>query len=116
MGTWHIDKDRLKKTLTKPIRNYEAHNLLSNGLGDDEFLDFLDELRMKNSPNKIVNDEVIKWLTKPDWNDEVWLVQSDVDEITNNKVTDKYGKPDTSPSLLENIANHIDKKIEGETT
>jgi len=116
MGTWHIDKDRLKKTLTKPIRNCEAHNLLSNGLGDDEFLDFLDELRMKNSPNKIVNDEVIKWLTKPDWNDEVWLVQSDVDEITNNKVTDKYGKPDTSPSLLENIANHIDKKIEGETT
>jgi len=40
----------------------------------------------------------------------------DGEEVVSNKVTDKYGKPDTSPSLLENIANHIDKKIEGETT
>jgi len=115
MGTWHTDKDRLKKILTKPIRNCEAHNLLSDGLGDDEFFDFLDDLRMKNSPNKIINEEVLDFLTTPDHNNEVWLTHKDGEEIVSNKVSDHYGKPDTSPSLLENIANHVDK-IKGETT
>ena len=116
MGTWHVDKDRLKKILTKPIKNKDSIDKLGDGLGDDEFFDFLGEMQDKHSPNKIVNAAVIDFLTTPDHNDEVWLTIKDGDEVVSNKVSDHYGKPDTSPSLLENIANHIDKQIKGETT
>ena len=40
MGTWHTDKDRLKKILTKPIKNKDSIDKLGDGLGDDEFFDF----------------------------------------------------------------------------
>ena len=66
--------------------------------------------------DRIINEEVIDWLVTPDHNDEVWLTIKDGEEVVSNKVSDYYGKPDTSPSLLENIANHIDKQIKGETT
>ena len=116
MGTWHVDKDRLKKILTKPIKNKDSIDKLGDGLGDDEFFDFLGEMQDKHSPNKIVNASVIDFLTTPDHNDEVWLTIKDGEEIVSNKIFDHYGKPDTSPSLLENIANHIDKQIKRETT
>ncbi len=110
MGTWHVDKDRLKKILTKPIHNKEGINILGDGLGDDEFFDFLDNLRMDHGPNVVINERVINWLTTPDHNDEVWLTLKDGEEIVSNKVSDQYGKPDTSPSLLENIANHVERE------
>ena len=111
MGTWHVDKDRLKKILTKPIKNKEGIDKLGDGLGDDEFFDFLGEMQDNHAPDKIINEEVIDWLVTPDHNDEVWLTIKDGEEIVSNKVSDKYGKPDTSPSLLENIANKADDII-----
>ena len=115
MGTWHIDKDRLKKILTKPIKNKESIDKLGNGLGDDSFFDFLGAMQDKHSPNLIINKAVIDWLTTPDHNDEIWLTPKDCEEIVTNKVVDKYGKPDTSPSLLENIQNKADDIIKENT-
>jgi len=111
MGTWHIDKDRLKQILTKPIKNKDGTDKLGDGLGDDSFFDFLYELESKHAADKIINAEVIDWLTTPDREKLVWLQPSDVDDIKNNTVTYKYGKPTTSPSLLENIENEIEDKI-----
>tara|TARA_R100001443_G_scaffold116608_1_gene137536 strand:- start:11929 stop:12279 length:351 start_codon:yes stop_codon:yes gene_type:complete len=115
MGTWHIDKDRLKKILTKPIKNKESIKKLSDGLGDDAFFDFLGVMQDKHSPNLIINKAVIDWLTTPDHNDEIWLTPKDGEEIVTNKVVDKYGKPDTCPSLLENIKNKVDDIIKKNT-
>lgn len=111
MGTWHIDKDRLKQILTKPIKNKDGTDKLGDGLGDDNFYDFLYELNKKHAADKIINAEVIDWLATPDREKLVWLQPSDVDDIKNNTVTYKYGKPTTSPSLLENIENAIEDKI-----
>jgi len=111
MGTWHIDKDRLKQILTKPIKNKNGTDKLGDGLGDDSFYDFLYELNKKHAADKIINAEVIDWLTTPDREKLVWLQPSDVNDIKNNTVTYKYGKPTTSPSLLENIENAIEDKI-----
>jgi len=112
MGTWHIDKDRLKQILTKPIKNKDGTDKLGDGLGDDSFYDFLYELNKKHAADKIINAEVIDWLTTPDREKLVWLQPSDVNDIKNNTVTYKYGKPTTSPSLLENIENAIEDKLE----
>ena len=111
MGTWHIDKDKLKQILTKPIKNKNATDKLGDGLGDDSFFDFLYELKTKYAADKIINAEVIDWLITPDEKRLVWLQPSDIDDIKNNTVTYKYGKPTTSPSLLENIENAIEDKI-----
>ena len=111
MGTWHIDKDKLKQILTKPIKNKNATDKLGDGLGNDSFFDFLYELESKHAADKIINAEVIDWLTTPDREKLVWLQPSDADDIKNNTVTYKYGKPTTSPSLLENIENAIEDKI-----
>ncbi len=111
MGTWHIDKDRLKQILTKPIKNKDGTDKLGDGLGDDSFYDFLYELNKKHAADKIINAEVIDWLATPDREKLVWLQPSDVNDIKNNTVTYKYGKPTTSPSLLENIENAIEDKI-----
>ena len=111
MGTWHIDKDRLKQILTKPIKNKDGTDKLGDGLGDDSFYDFLYELIKKHAADKIINAEVIDWLATPDREKLVWLQPSDVNDIKNNTVTYKYGKPTTSPSLLENIENAIEDKI-----
>tara|TARA_R100000988_G_scaffold102452_2_gene78091 strand:+ start:596 stop:970 length:375 start_codon:yes stop_codon:yes gene_type:complete len=111
MGTWHIDKDRLKQILTKPIKNKDGTDKLGDGLGDDSFYDFLYELNKKHATDKIINAEVIDWLATPDREKLVWLQPSDVNDIKNNTVTYKYGKPTTSPSLLENIENAIEDKI-----
>lgn len=111
MGTWHIDKDRLKQILTKPIKNKDGTDKLGDGLGDDSFYDFLYELNKKHAADKIINAEVIDWLTTPDREKLVWLQPSDVNDIKTNTVTYKYGKPTTSPSLLENIENAIEDKI-----
>ena len=111
MGTWHIDKDRLKQILTKPIKNKDGTDKLGDGLGDDSFYDFLYELNKKHAADKIINAEVINWLATPDREKLVWLQPSDVNDIKNNTVTYKYGKPTTSPSLLENIENAIEDKI-----
>ena len=112
MGTWHIDKDRLKQILTKPIKNKDGTDKLGDGLGDDSFYDFLYELNKKHAADKIINAEVINWLATPDREKLVWLQPSDVNDIKNNTVTYKYGKPTTSPSLLENIENAIEDKLE----
>ena len=111
MGTWHIDKDRLKQILTKPIKNKDGTDKLGDGLGDDSFYDFLYELNKKHATDKIINAEVIDWLATPDREKLVWLQPSEVNDIKNNTVTYKYGKPTTSPSLLENIENAIEDKI-----
>ena len=111
MGTWHIDKDRLKQILTKPIKNKDGTDKLGDGLGDDSFYDFLYELNKKHAADKIINAEVINWLATPDREKLVWLQPSDVNDIKNNTVTYKYGKPTTSPSLLENIETAIEDKI-----
>ena len=111
MGTWHIDKDRLKQILTKPIKNKDGTDKLGDGLGDDSFYDFLYELNKKHAADKIINAEVIDWLTTPDREKLVWLQPSDVNDIKTNTVMYKYGKPTTSPSLLENIENAIEDKI-----
>ena len=111
MGTWHIDKDRLKQILTKPIKNKDGTDKLGDGLGDDSFYDFLYELNKKHAADKIINAEVIDWLATPDREKLVWLQPSDVNDIKNNTVTYKYGKPTTSPSLLENIETAIEDKI-----
>jgi len=111
MGTWHIDKDKLKQILTKPIKNKDGTDKLRDGLGDDSFYDFLDYLNQNHGENYIINTAVIDWLATPDREKLVWLQPSDVDDIKNNTVTYKYGKPTTSPSLLENIENAIEDKI-----
>ena len=111
MGTWHIDKDKLKQILTKPIKNKEGTDKLGDGLGDDGFFDFLYYLNENHGENYIINTSVIDWLATPDREKLVWLQPSDVDDIKNNTVTYKYGKPTTSPSLLENIENAIEDKI-----
>ena len=84
--------------------------IIEASISDYRFFDFLDNLRMDHGPNVVINERVINWLTTPDHNDEVWLTLKDGEEIVNNKVSDQYGKPDTSPSLLENIANHVERE------
>ena len=74
----------------------------------------IEEIRNRKSTkttDKIINAEVIDWLATPDREKLVWLQPSDVNDIKNNTVTYKYGKPTTSPSLLENIENAIEDKI-----
>ena len=112
MGTWHVDKDKLKQILTKPIKNKDGNDKLGDGLGDDSFFDFLYYLNENHGENYIINTAVIDWLATPDREKLVWLQPSDVDDIKNNTVTYKYGKPTTSPSLLENIENAIENKLE----
>ena len=86
MGTWHIDKDRLKQILTKPIKNKDGTDKLGDGLGDDSFYDFLYELNKKHAADKIINAEVINWLATPDREKLVWLQPSDVNDIKNNTI------------------------------
>ena len=52
MGTWHIDKDRLKQILTKPIKNKDGNDKLGDGLGDDGFFDFLYYLNENHGENR----------------------------------------------------------------
>jgi|TARA_R100000455_G_C6216776_1_gene82529 hypothetical protein len=101
MGTWHVDKNRLKKILTKPIENRDSIDKLGNGLGDDELYDFLGEMQDKYAPNKIVNEAVLDFLTTPDHKNEVWLTAKDIEEVVSK--CHQHFLLYTSPSLLEKI-------------
>ena len=112
MGAWHIDINTLKKVLTKPIKTKDGIDKLGEGLGDDQFYDYLGVLEDTLPKDTIINDRVIKWLNEPENSyNEQWLDDADVDEIKANKVTDKYEEPSSSPSLLENIENAIKKGV-----